>query len=203
MTNWKLAPLALGLFAFSTIGGHAAADDHAGAHLSDTEVQQRISENREVIQQFASTLQGELMSAMEEGGPTQAISVCSERAPEIAADLSAETGFDIGRTSLKLRNPDNAPDTWERLVLQGFEAQRADGMPADQLPPRFEVTEDDDGQQFRFMAAIPTGGACLTCHGSDIGSDVKHALERLYPEDEATGFREGDVRGAFTITQEM
>lgn len=199
MTNWKLAPLAAGLIAFSTIGGHAAAGN---AH-DDAELQERISENREVIKQFASTLQGELMSAMERGGPTEAITVCSERAPEIAADLSAETGFDIGRTSLKLRNPDNAPDTWERLVLQGFEAQRASGVAADQLPPRFQVTEGDDGEQFRFMAAIPTGGACLTCHGSDIGSDVKHALERLYPEDEATGFREGDIRGAFTITQEM
>ncbi|MCA1791466.1 MAG: DUF3365 domain-containing protein, partial [Thioalkalivibrio sp.] len=44
---------------------------------------------------------------------------------------------------------------------------------------------------------------CLTCHGSDVGGDIKHALERLYPDDQATGYAEGDVRGAFTIIQRM
>ncbi|WP_018937714.1 MULTISPECIES: DUF3365 domain-containing protein [unclassified Thioalkalivibrio] len=202
MKNWKLAPLALGLIAFSAASGQAGADSMP--QLSQDDLQERIAANRDAIQKFASTLQGELMSAMQSGGPTEAIQVCNERAPAIARDISAETGIEIGRTSLKLRNQDNAPDRWERLTLQGFEAQHTAGTPATDLPPRFGVVESDDGDpKFRFMAAIPTGGACLTCHGSDVSGDVKHALERLYPDDQATGFREGDVRGAFTVTQEM
>ncbi|MFO7953241.1 DUF3365 domain-containing protein [Thioalkalivibrio sp.] len=202
MKNWKLAPLALGLIAFTAGSGYASADNTP--QLSQDDLQERIAANRDAIQKFASTLQGELMSAMESGGPTEAIQVCNERAPAIARDISAETGIEIGRTSLKLRNQDNAPDRWERLTLQGFDAQHAAGTAAADLPPRFGVVESDDGEpQFRFMAAIPTGGACLTCHGSDVSGDVKNALERLYPEDQATGFSEGDVRGAFTVTQEM
>ncbi len=202
MKNWKLAPLALGLIAFTAGSGYASADTMP--QLSQDDLQERIAANRDAIQKFASTLQGELMSAMQSGGPTEAIQVCNERAPEIARDISAETGIEIGRTSLKLRNQNNAPDRWERLTLQGFEAQHAAGTPAADLPPRFGVVEAEDGEpRFRFMAAIPTGGACLTCHGSEVSGDVKHALERLYPEDQATGFREGDVRGAFTVTQEM
>ncbi|WP_028484452.1 DUF3365 domain-containing protein [Thioalkalivibrio sp. ALE17] len=202
MKNWKLAPLALGLIAFTAGSGYASADTMP--QLSQDDLQERIAANRDAIQKFASTLQGELMSAMQSGGPTEAIQVCNERAPEIARDISAETGIEIGRTSLKLRNQNNAPDRWERLTLQGFEAQHAAGTPAADLPPRFGVVEAEGGEpKFRFMAAIPTGGACLTCHGSEVSGEVKHALERLYPEDQATGFREGDVRGAFTVTQEM
>lgn len=202
MKNWKLAPIALGLATFVGTSGYALGDDHA-KEMSEAELQERIAETRAAIEQFATTLQGELVAAMEEGGPTQAIEVCNQRAPEIAGEISAETGWEVGRTSLKIRNPDNSPDEWERIQLEHFEAQRAEGTPADELAPRHEVVQDEDGARFRFMAAIPTGGNCLACHGSDIDSDVKHALERLYPEDQATGFSEGDVRGAFTITQEM
>lgn len=200
MYYWKLAPLALATLFAGFASTTAAADTPS---LSQQEIQERSAASREVIQRFARTLQGELQAAMKSGGPTEAIRVCNERAPEIATDLSAETGMKIGRTSLKLRNPNNAPDRWERLSLQGFEAQRAAGTPAPDLPPRFTVEADDGKPAFRFMAAIPTGGVCLTCHGSSIDSNVQHALERLYPEDQATGFSEGDIRGAFTITQEM
>ncbi|MGM0552928.1 MAG: Tll0287-like domain-containing protein [Pseudomonadota bacterium] len=196
----KLAPLALATLFAGFASTTVAADTPA---LSQQEIQERSAASRDVIQKFAGTLKGELQAAMKSGGPTEAIRVCNERAPEIAADLSAETGMQIGRTSLKLRNPNNAPDRWERLTLQGFEAQRAAGTAATDLPPRFKVEGDDGKPEFRFMAAIPTGGVCLTCHGSSIDSDVQHALERLYPEDRATGFSKGDVRGAFTITQEM
>lgn len=203
MTNhWKFAPLALAMLALTAGGGCTSTE--STPELSEEERQERIAANREAIQQFASTLKGELMAAMQEGGPTQAIRVCSERAPEIARNLSADTGMEIGRTSLKLRNPDNAPDDWERRTLEQFEEQHAAGTPAADLEPRYEVVEGDDGEpRFRFMSAIPTQGACLACHGSEIGGDVKHALERLYPQDQATGFEEGDVRGAFTVTQEM
>ncbi|WP_018864257.1 DUF3365 domain-containing protein [Thioalkalivibrio sp. ARh3] len=202
MNIWKLAPIALGLAAFVGTSGHALADEQSKA-MTDEQLQERIAETRAAIEQFASTLQGELVAAMEEGGPTQAIEVCNERAPEIADDIAADTGWEVGRTSLKIRNPDNSPDEWERIQLEHFESQHADGIPANELAPRHEVVEDEDGARFRFMSAIPTGGACLACHGTDIDRDVKHALERLYPDDQATGYSEGEVRGAFTITQEM
>ena len=165
-------------------------------------VDERIAGSQAAIQTFASTLQGHLMEAMQEGGPPKAIDVCRERAPEIAADISAETGWSVGRTSLKLRNPDNAPDEWERAVLEDFDARRAEGVPASELS-RYEIVEDGDEKVFRFMRAIPTAGLCLTCHGTELGGDIQHALERLYPSDQATGYSEGDVRGAFTIIQRM
>lgn len=163
---------------------------------------ERAAASQAAIQNFASTLQGELVAAMQKGGPVEAIDVCKQRAPEIAAGISEDTGWSVGRTSLKLRNPENAPDEWERAVLQNFDDRLAAGTPAAELTHQEVVTEGDD-TVFRFMRAIPTGGVCLTCHGSELGGDIQHALERLYPNDQATGYAEGQIRGAFTVIQRM
>ncbi|MBS0003046.1 MAG: DUF3365 domain-containing protein [Thioalkalivibrio sp.] len=188
MNRWTMIPVALAL---ATVAPAQAES-----------VDERIVASQEAIKEFAGTLQGHLMEAMQQGGPTEAISVCQQVAPQIAEDISAETGWSVGRTSLKLRNPDNAPDEWERAVLEHFEARRAQGTPASELSYH-ETVQEGDEEVFRFMRAIPTGGACLTCHGSEVGGDIQHALERMYPEDQAVGYAEGDVRGAFTIIQRM
>jgi hypothetical protein len=180
-----------GLLAFAVI-----LPAHAG------ELEQRAAASQAAIQGFASALQSELVSAMQQGGPVEAISVCNQRAPEIASGISEETGWSVGRTSLKLRNPDNAPDDWERAVLEDFDTRLAAGTPAAELT-HHEVVTDGDETVFRFMRAIPTGGVCLACHGSPLGGEIQHALERLYPNDQATGYVEGQVRGAFTIIQRM
>ena len=53
------------------------------------------------------------------------------------------------------------------------------------------------------MKAIPTGAVCLNCHGTKIAPEVSQALAGLYPEDRATGFNEGDIRGAFVVTRKI
>jgi hypothetical protein len=152
------------------------------------------------IDQLFSTLAGELQAAMKAGGPANAIAVCNERAPAIAADLSAD-GWQVGRTSLKLRNPDNAPDAWELQVLEAFESRRAAGEDPTRLV-HAEVVEDGSGV-FRFMKAIPTGELCLTCHGSDIRPEVEATLNELYPQDRARGYAAGELRGAFTLSKPL
>jgi len=53
------------------------------------------------------------------------------------------------------------------------------------------------------MKAIPTGGGCLLCHGTNLSPEIGQALADLYPEDRATGFTEGDIRGAFVVIQKL
>lgn len=166
----------------------------------DTEA--RAQASRAAIKEFAATLKGELQAAMKAGGPTQAISVCQDRAPEIAASISKEKGWDVGRTSLKLRNPANQPDAWELAVLKKFEERKAAGEPVKTIDYS-EIVEIDGRQHFRYMKAIPTQAPCLNCHGTDINPAVVEKLDKLYPQDKARGFSEGDIRGAFTITQPM
>jgi hypothetical protein len=154
------------------------------------------------VQEFMQTLKKELQAAMQEGGPVNAVSVCNLTAPAIASTYSARNGWDVGRTSLKLRNPDNAPDAWERSVLEDFETRKLAG----EDPARmefYEVVRENGVTELRYMKAIPTAGLCLACHGEQVDSITKARLETLYPEDQALGYQAGDIRGAFTITQPL
>ncbi len=82
------------------------------------------------IAAFAGALKAELTTAMQAGGPLNAIEVCNARAPAIAAAVSLEQGMSLSRVSLRNRNPDNAPNDWQSAVLQEFETRRAAGEDA-------------------------------------------------------------------------
>jgi hypothetical protein len=41
------------------------------------------------------------------------------------------------------------------------------------------------------------------CHGSNIASPIAAKINKLYPNDKATGFKLGDLRGAFSITETL
>ncbi len=155
---------------------------------------------RQAVKELGGNLKKALQQAMKEGGPAKAIAVCNEKALQIADKISLERGWRIGRTSLKYRNPANAPDAWERSVLLQFAKRRAAGEnPADM--EFSEVMEKNGRQEFRYMKAIPTAAICLKCHGSHITPAIEKEIHKLYPDDLATGFKLKDIRGAFTITE--
>ena len=167
---------------------------------ADEDMQGRVDSSRKVVKQFAAELKGHLKKAVHGGGQAGAIHVCAEIAPEIARKLSEKNDWRVARTSLKYRNSDNAPDSWEEGVLQEFEKRKAAGESLENLEYH-EVVEKDGKPVFRFIKAIPTKKTCLICHGESISEDVKQALDRLYPNDKARGFKKNDIRGAFTIEQ--
>ncbi|MFW6093145.1 MAG: Tll0287-like domain-containing protein [Pseudomonadota bacterium] len=154
----------------------------------------RFEHSRSIVADFQQTLMGELQAAMAEGGPVQAIDVCREVAPAIAARASEASGAAVGRTALRVRNPDNAPDPAAVEVLEAFRAEvDADAAVA---PERYTVHGDGSA---RYMRAIVLQPPCATCHGERLAPAVTEALAEHYPEDRATGFSVGALRGAFII----
>ena len=154
------------------------------------------------VQAFGAALKGELMQAMQAGGPVNAIEVCNARAPAIAEAVSIEQDVDLYRVSLKPRNPENAPNGWQRDVLVGFEERKAAGE--DPAGLTWQATVDTPGgREFRYMQAIPTAGLCLNCHGEALAPPVREKIAALYPDDQATGFSEGDIRGAFVVIEQF
>ena len=166
------------------------------------DTQARITASRTAIKDFAGQLKAELKKGMADGGPTHAIAVCKNVASDIAEKTSARYDFQLARTSLKTRNPNNAPDTWERTVLETFEARKQAGEDPGSLEFH-EITQEGGDQYFRYMKAIPTQGVCLACHGEEISPQVQAELDAQYPEDQARGFKLGDIRGAFTVKQRL
>lgn len=157
-----------------------------------------VAQARSMVKTFGGSLKEALQAAIKEGGLTNGIGVCNTIAPEIAADNSNEE-WTISRTSLKVRNPDNAPTQWQEMQLHAMEKQPVkNGKPVEV----WQVSEASGQPAFQYMSAIPTQKLCLGCHGKSIDPDVKARLSELYPEDQATGFSEGDLRGAFVVTRQ-
>ena len=176
--------------------------DSNGGQTIETGQQAEIAKAKVAIKAFAGALQTELKTAMQAGGPVAAIAVCNARAMPITEKIAAEKGMQLSRVSLKNRNPVNAPNDWQTAVLEGFEKQYAAGQDIAGLAWS-ETLESGGRKEFRFMQAIPTGAVCLKCHGTNIAPGVSQTLADLYPQDRATGFSEGDIRGAFVVTRKI
>jgi len=132
-------------------------------------------------------LSGRLMEVLQSQGPADAIDVCSQEANQIASAVGQQHGVEIGRTSFKLRNPANAPRDW----VQPFVDKRIDTAQHVQL----------DSGKLGALFPIRLDVKCLMCHGQpdDILDEVKPELAKRYPDDAATGFKAGDLRGWFWV----
>ncbi len=155
----------------------------------------QIQTARAAIKSLFDQLVGELETAMKSGGPVKAIGVCNTKAPKIAEKVNTGTSTKVSRISMKNRNPDNAPNDWQKAVLLKFESRKAAGEDVENMDYAEVV-----GDEFRYMKAIPTNIVCLKCHGSEVDAKVVAKLDEMYPEDKAIGFKQGDIRGAFYVT---
>jgi len=165
-----------------------------------TSEQQMILESKGSIKLFAKQLKNKLQQGMKAGGPDEAIQVCYTAAEKIASQVSEQKGWKIARTSLKVRNDNNKADAWEKKVLDDFEQRLKQGEAIKDIDFS-EVINKQNQSVFRYMKAIPTQGICLTCHGEKLAPAITEKLQQLYPQDQATGFKLGDIRGAFSITR--
>lgn len=76
-------------------------------------------------------------------------------------------------TSLKLTNPENAPDAFEKKALQQFETSS--------LKEIIHIESIDSSKYLRYISPLYIEEACLQCHAKD-------------------GYKIGDIRGAISIT---
>lgn len=165
--------------------------------------------SRALASHLMAELKSELEAAMQAGGPVSAIEVCRTRAPAIAERLSRDSGAEMGRTALRVRNPANAPDEVERQVLQQFAtelvASRSTPPAAPPAPPAsppeamFDTRGTGGAVEHRYMRAIPMQPQCLPCHGATLAPELATTIRANYPEDAATGFEPGDLRGAVVV----
>lgn len=132
-----------------------------------------------------------LMSRLQEvkgsKGAVAAIEVCSKEAREITRQIGVEHGVEIGRTSHKLRNPENVPPAWASSLVDSETGQsRFLNGPNGKLGALFPIRLKKE---------------CLVCHGpsDEIPSNIQTEISRVYPKDKATGFEEGDLRGWFWV----
>jgi hypothetical protein len=133
--------------------------------------------------QLLTTLQG----AIAENGHVGAVDVCHTQAPGIAEAVSAERGVRVGRTSLRQRNAANVPPAWAAAAVQGGVTQA--------------VWWQGPAGEWGELTPILTAAPCTSCHGTPeaLAPGVSEAIASRYPDDQATGFEEGSLRGYFWV----
>ena len=146
-----------------------------------------IAQGAALLAPFKQDLKSALIKGME-SGPVAAISACSTEAPLIASGLSID-GVVMGRSSHKLRNPENAAPEWAVPLLDAYVAGTQSGPVAVELA----------GDRFGYVEPIAAQPLCLNCHGAQLHTDIAATIDELYPDDEATGFSAGDFRGVFWV----
>jgi hypothetical protein len=190
--NKTILSIILVFFAFPCGASQAATSD----------ADENVAEAKAAIKQLAGSLKKELKASIQTGGPVAAIGVCNTQAMPITDQVATELGLQVSRVSLKNRNPVNAANGWQTAVLEDFERQKSAGKDINKITWT-ETVNVEGGQEFRFMKAMPTGPVCLMCHGTHIAPEVTQVIAELYPEDKATGYSEGDIRGAFVVTRTL
>lgn len=171
-------------------------------NAADSNMQTLVDEGKKISKAFGGELKGVLEQGIASHGVVDTITACNKVAPGIADQHAQASGWSVGRTSLKLRNPSNAPDAWETAVLKDFDARKAAGEDATKLA-KAEVVDEGGKKVFRMMVAIPTAAMCTKCHGASIEKPAADAISNLYANDQAIGYKEGDIRGAFTLKKPM
>ncbi len=155
----------------------------------------RLPASRQAVSALAADLKAALTEGLAAGGPAAAIGVCRDQAPAIADARSRNLGARVGRTSQRLRNPANAPAPEQQSVLESF----AERIAAGEAPGTVEHWERRDDGSALYMKPIIVGGPCLACHGREPAPGVAGVLQSAYPDDRATGYEIGDLRGAFLV----
>jgi len=148
-----------------------------------------------------SALKSELSNAIQEKGVVNAIKVCNIKALPITDEIAKSENYtiELKRTTSKYRNPQNKPDDIEKLVLEKYLDFHKKNQP---LPEYYiQKISDKNKQYYNYYKPLKTAGLCLLCHGDSQTMDesLKDVLNRLYPNDLATGYKDGDFRALLRI----
>jgi len=165
-----------------------------------TEVR-RLGED--AINRLAVTLVREVAGALAKDGPEAAVDVCHLKNLPMTngtvAGLPRITA--VKRTSLKLRNPANAPDAADQLALDYIRQQMENGdAPSALLVQRVEPPAAPP--EWRVYKPLGVTTSCLVCHGdpAEQSPALRAKLNALYPADQATGYNAHEWRGLIRVT---
>ena len=190
----KVIAALIGLVPSLMVGGVS----HSQQSHQDLQFEQALLEARQVSKELAEKVRGLLLQEIERGGFLNAVRVCSESAQKITQQFYKDTGHYARRVSLRYRNTNNIPDDYERRKLEEFDFLNREKRLGNEY---IEVVKEGSQEYLRYMRPLVAIPLCLVCHGpkENIPSEIKAILAEKYPDDRATGFLSGDVRGTISV----
>jgi len=146
------------------------------------------------IKMLGGALKSQLKAKLKEDktGLT-AMAFCTSSANDIteAVNKKLPAYAKVRRTSLKVRNDkNNSADATDKKVIEAYSA----AMAAKKFSPK-DIKVMEVGDVTRVYKPLVAKAVCLKCHGSNLSPKIAEAIKSSYPNDKATGFKEGNLRG--------
>ena len=156
-----------------------------------------LERGKAVAAEAFSLLSSNLQGALATGGVTNALPYCSLAASPLTASVAERQGVELRRVTHKPRNPAGKADQVESAVLENWRAELQSGKAPDPV-----VTNLGPGRVTFLGPIVINTPLCLKCHGepgADIAAPDLALIKKTFPQDQAVGFKLGDLRGAWRI----
>jgi hypothetical protein len=151
-----------------------------------------------LVQLTFDTLSSTLQKQIGVNGFDSAVGYCYLQAANLTAVHSDEVKS-VKRATLKPRNPGNRADKFEEVQIRYFQK-----MIDSNQTLKSKLVAENTGK-VHFFKPIILQPLCLGCHGDptkEINEKTLTAIQKNYPQDEATGYATGDLRGVWHLTFE-
>ncbi len=200
----RFVGLALALACFTT--------PFAGCKKKSVQKEEPVSQNRvepaakrppetdrgrktiQLFQAYQKDVLGSMKAALAGGGTAAAIPVCKEVSATLADRFAELPSVKVRRVAVRNRNPDHVPDEFEAGIMKEWEEGLANGSQP------IAISRDTEEGLRVMQPIVLRSRLCLRCHGEKrhMTPETLEMLQRLYPKDNATGFKVGELRGAFS-----
>ena len=171
---------------------------------SNIDTEKHKAELSGYAKEYMMGLKSVLVKNMQEGGVMKAINVCSDTAADMTNIYSEQNNVIVKRVSFKNRNDNNSPDSFESKAILHFEDLLKSGKLTSDVS-LIENVEIDKKDIVKFAKPIMVEAPCLNCHGTyeQISKEAAEVISAKYPNDKATGYKIGDLRGVISVTKTL
>ena len=156
-----------------------------------------LNEAKNLLKETAKQYKNTLIQGLQYNNLEKALKYCNKEVEQLVSKDN-EKGFTIKRVSLRPRNNNNYPNIYEKEILEKFNKLSLEDN-KDLVLEHSEIIKDENNNKFAYVKAIRIKEVCLNCHGSNISSDLKKEIQKLYPDDKAINYKLNDIRGAFVM----
>lgn len=165
-------------------------------HLAVHSTTETSFEKGERISQSAKAMIGQnLMMALNSKGTIGAVEFCNLKAQIITQDQSKENSVKIKRVSDRPRNKINQANSTELKLIENYKKDLKNGK---------ELSSHliEEKEVYKFYSPIKINQMCLQCHGQkyeEVLPETFKSIKAKYPEDKAMSYKDGDLRGIWSL----
>lgn len=152
----------------------------------------------EFVEATQKVLASNLVGAIQEKRTEVALEFCNIQAIPLTDSMAVELQAHIKRVTDQPRNPDNLANESELEYIRSAKSDLSEG---NEVTPAIHYA---NGKVIGYYPII-TNQLCMQCHGnenSQINQATREKIKTLYPDDQATGYDVGELRGIWVVEME-